>query len=268
MNQGGTLQAAGASALTVNASGQVDNSAQGKIGAGGTATVSAASLSNAAGTLTAGDALQVQASGAVDNSQGVLAANRDVSVTAASVANAAGRIGSVQGGTLVAASQGGVNNAAGRVEAAQALTIAGNGIANTDGVVAGQDVRLDSRTQALDNTRGTVAARGLLDVQSGQLTNDAGMLQAAGALTIDTHGQTLLNTHSGTSAGILGQDAVTLHTGNLDNSAGFIGAKGDLKATAAQITNAQGGQISGAKTIALTSTGLDNRGGTIQAMGN
>ncbi len=268
VNQGGTLQATGPSALAVTATGQIDNSAQGKIGAGGTATISAASLSNVTGTLTAGDALQVQASGALDNSQGVLAANRDVSVTAASVANAAGRIGSVQGSTLVAASQGGVNNAAGRVEAAQALTIAGNGIANTDGVVAGQDVRLDSRAQALDNTRGTVAARGLLDVQSGPLTNDAGMLQAAGALTIDTHGQTLLNTHSGTTAGILGQDAVTLHTGNLDNSAGFIGANGDLKATAAQITNAQGGQISGAKTIELTSTGLDNRGGTIQAMGN
>ncbi|QUP56850.1 filamentous hemagglutinin N-terminal domain-containing protein (plasmid) [Ralstonia syzygii] len=268
VNQGGTLQATGPSALAVTATGQIDNSAQGKIGAGGTATISAASLSNVTGTLTAGDALQVQASGALDNSQGVLAANRDVSVTAASVANAAGRIGSVQGSTLVAASQGGVNNAAGRVEAAQALTIAGNGIANTDGVVAGQDVRLDSRAQALDNTRGTVAARGLLDVQSGPLTNDAGMLQAAGVLTIDTHGQTLLNTHSGTTAGILGQDAVTLHTGNLDNSAGFIGANGDLKATAAQITNAQGGQISGAKTIELTSTGLDNRGGTIQAMGN
>ncbi|CAH0447132.1 hypothetical protein [Ralstonia syzygii] len=36
------------------------------------------------------------------------------------------------------------------MEAAQALTIAGNGIANTDGVVAGQDVRLDSRAQAME----------------------------------------------------------------------------------------------------------------------
>ncbi|MCL1622085.1 hemagglutinin repeat-containing protein [Ralstonia pseudosolanacearum] len=268
VNQGGTLQAAGASGLAITATGQIDNSAQGKIGAGGAATIAAASLSNAGGTLTAGDALQVQASGALDNTQGVLAANRDVSVNAASVANAGGRIGSVQGSTAVVASQGGVSNAGGRVEAAQALTLSGNGIANTDGVVAGQDVRLDSRAQAFDNTRGTVAARGLLDVQSGQLTNDAGMLQAAGALTIDTHGQTLLNTHSGTTGGILGQDKVTLHSGNLDNSAGFIGANGDLSATAAQITNAQGGQISGAKAIALTSTGLDNRGGTIQGMGN
>ncbi|MHC6053877.1 two-partner secretion domain-containing protein [Ralstonia solanacearum] len=268
VNQGGTLQAAGTSGLTITATGQVDNSAQGKIGAGGAATIAAASLSNVGGTLTAGDALHVQANGAVDNTQGVLAANRDVSVGAASVTNAAGRIGSVQGGTLVTASQGGVDNAAGRIEAAQALTVAGNGIANTDGVVAGQDVRLDSRAQAFDNTRGTVAARGLLDVQSGPLTNDAGMLQAAGALTIDTHGQTLLNTHSGTTGGILGQGTVTLHSGNLDNSAGFIGANGDLKATAAQITNAQGGQISGTKTIELTGTGLDNRGGTLQAMGN
>ncbi|WP_390623124.1 hypothetical protein ACEQUB_p00006 (plasmid) [Ralstonia syzygii] len=268
VNQGGTLQATGPFALAITATGQIDNSAQGKIGAGGVASVTAASLSNASGTLTAGDALRVQASGTVDNTQGVLAANRDVSVAGAAVTNANGRIGSVQGNTSVTAASGAVNNAAGRVEAAQTVTLTTNGLGNADGVVSGQDVHIDTRSQSLDNTRGTMVARGTLDVQSGQLTNDAGTLQATGALTVDTHGQSLINRNSGTTAGILGQDAVTLHTGNLDNSAGFIGAKGDLSATAAQITNAQGGQISGAKTIALTSTGLDNRGGTIQAMGN
>nr|WP_307844493.1 S-layer family protein [Ralstonia syzygii] len=61
---------------------------------------------------------------------------------------------------------------------------------------------------------------------------------------------------------------MTLRTGDLNNSTGFIGAKGDLTANAAQITNTQGGQISGAKAITLTGTGLDNRGGNVQAMGN
>lgn len=268
LNQGGSLQAAGTSALTINATGQVDSSAQGKIGAGGAATVTAASLSNASGTLTAGDALRVQTSGTVDNTQGVLAANRDVTVVGAAVTNASGRIGSVQGNTSVTAASGAINNATGRVEAAQTVTLAANGLGNADGVVSGQDVHVDTRSQSLDNTRGTVVARGALDVQSGQLTNDAGTLQAAAALNVDTHGQSLINRNSGTTAGILGQDAVTLRTGDLNNSTGFIGAKGDLTANAAQITNTQGGQVSGEKAVTLTGTSLDNRGGSVQAMGN
>ncbi|WP_233176983.1 hemagglutinin repeat-containing protein [Ralstonia sp. ASV6] len=268
VNQGGTLQAAGTSTLTVNATGQVDNSAQGKIGAGGGASVKAASLSNGGGTLTAGDTLRVQTSGAVDNTQGVLAANRDVTVAGATLTNASGRIGSVQGNTSVTAASGAINNAAGRVEAAQTVTLSANGLGNSDGVVSGQDVHIDTHSQSLDNTRGTVAARAALDVQSGQLTNDAGTLQATGALTVNTHGQSLINRNSGTTAGILGQDAVTLRTGDLNNNTGFIGAKGDLTANAAQITNTQGGQISGEKAVTLTGTGLDNRGGNVQAMGN
>lgn len=268
VNHGGTLQAAGTSALTVNATGQVDNSVQGKIGAGGAASVTAASLSNAGGTLTAGHALHVQASGGIDNTQGVLAANRDTTVTSATVANASGRIGSVQGNTSVTATSGAINNAAGRVEAAQTVTLTASGLGNADGVVSGQDVHVDTRSKSLDNTRGTVVARGALDVQSGQLTNDAGTLQATGALTVDTHGQSLINRNSGTTAGILGQDAMTLRTGDLNNGTGFIGAKGDLTANAAQITNTQGGRISGEKAITLTGAGLDNRGGNVQAMGN
>ncbi|WP_296223644.1 filamentous hemagglutinin N-terminal domain-containing protein, partial [Ralstonia sp. UBA689] len=268
LNGGGTLQVAGSSALTINASGHVDNSAQGKIGAGGAATLTATSLSNADGTVTAGDALRAQIAGAVDNTQGILAANRDVTVAGAAVTNAGGRIGSVQGSTSVTATTGAIDNTAGRVEAAQAVTLAANGLGNADGVVSGQDVRVNTHSQSLDNTRGTMVARGALDVQSGQLTNDAGTLQAVGALTIDTHGQSLINRNSGTTAGILGQDAVTLRTGDLNNSTGFIGAKGGLTANAAQITNTQGGQISGEKAITLVGTGLDNRGGSVQAMGN
>jgi filamentous hemagglutinin len=87
-------------------------------------------------------------------------------------------------------------------------------------------------------------------------------------LSIDTHGQTLSNTNSGTTGGILGQSTVTLTTGDLDNTAGVIGAKGDVTATGGQITNVQGGQITGEKAISLTGTGIDNRGGNVQALGN
>ena len=266
-NQGGTIQAAGASSLNVTASGALDNSAQGKIVAGGDATVRAASLSNADGTVTGGGALDVHAAGALDNASGVLAANQNVSIGGGTIDNAGGQIGSVHGGTSVIAAAGSVGNANGRVEAAQTVTMAGNGIANADGVVSGGDVHLDSRTQSLDNTRGAIVAAGLLDVQSGRLTNDAGTLQAVDVLSIDTHGQTLSNTHSGATGGILGQSTVTLRTGDLDSTAGVIAAKGAISANGGQITNVQGGQITGEKTISLTGTGIDNRGGNLQALG-
>ncbi|MGD7423328.1 hypothetical protein, partial [Ralstonia pseudosolanacearum] len=45
--------------------------------------------------------------------------------------------------------------------------------------------------------------------------------------------------------------------GNQGNSAGFIGANGDLKAAAAQITNAQGGQTLNNREHALIFSGGD-----------
>ncbi len=266
-NQGGALQATGTSSLDVRASGMVDNGAQGRISAGGNVSVNAGTLSNGNGTLTAGEGLRVQAAGAIDNGQGVLAANRTAEITGASVNNAGGRIGSVQSGLSVTATQGAIDNASGRMEAAQAVRVAANGLGNGQGTVAGHDVSVDTRGRTLDNTGGALVARGALDVQSGQLTNDAGALQAAGTLSVDTHGQALVNTNSGQSGGILGKGSMALRTGALNNQAGFIGAKGALGVEAAQIGNTQGGQISGEASIQLAAAGLDNRGGSVQALG-
>ncbi|WP_018443694.1 two-partner secretion domain-containing protein, partial [Trinickia symbiotica] len=269
LNQGGTIQAAGASPLTMKMSGALNNSAKGKIAAGGDASINAVTLSNASGGLTAGGALDVLTAGAVANAGGLLAANENVSIVGSSIDNASGQIGSAHRGLMVTASAGAIDNTSGRIEAARTVAIAANGLTNTDGVVSGRtDVRLNSSGRPLDNTRGTVAAGGLLEVQSGRLTNNAGSLQASGTVTVDTHGQTLSNTHSGPAGGILAQSAITLRTGKLDNSAGFIGATGDINATTAQITNARGGQITGKDAITLTGTGVDNRGGNVQALGN
>ncbi len=267
LNQSGVVQAAGVAGLDLRATGHVDNSAQGRIVAGGAATVAAASLSNTDGALTAGDTLQAVINGAVDNTRGVLAANGDTTVTASAVNNTRGRIGSVQGSATVAATSGALVNASGRLDAAQNLTVSASGLGNVEGVLSGQELRVDTRQQSLDNTRGTVAARGALQVQSGQLTNDGGSLQAGGAMVVDTHGQLLTNRNAGSTGGILGQSAVTLRTGDLDNSSGFIGAKGDIIATTGRITNTQGGQFSGEQGITLNGTQLDNRGGSVQALG-
>jgi len=282
VNQGGAIQAAGAANLTISATGAVDNSAlngvSGTIQAGGAVTFTANSLGNYQGQITAGQTLSAVITQGMDNSLGLLAANQDVTVTAGAIDNSQGTMGSVQAGMTATATSGAINNTAGRIEAAQDITIAtltNNGnLTNTDGVITGNNVSLDSHSQALDNTRGSIAALGslntlgTLDIQSGQLTNDAGLIQATGSATLNTHSQTLTNINSGATGGIVGQNTVTLTTGDLNNSTGFIAAKGDLTANSAAITNSSGGILSSESAINLTGTSLDNRGGQAQALGN
>lgn len=268
INQGGIIQASGTADLTLTATGKLDNSAAGEIAAGGAVNIGANQLQNATGKITATQSLTATVTQALDNTQGTLAANQDVTVTAASVDNTQGTLGSAQAGVTASTTGGPINNTAGRIESAQDVNLASNGLTNTDGVVSGANINLDSRTQALDNTRGTIAAQGALDIESGQLTNDAGLIQAASSATLNTHGQTLANTNSGATGGIIGQSTVTLATGNLNNQAGFIGAKDNLTASSAAITNTQGGILTSESALALTATSLDNQGGQVQALGD
>ena len=72
---------------------------------------------------------------------------------------------------------------------------------------------------------------------SGALTNAGGLIQAGEAMSIDTHGQSLSNSDSGASNGILGFATVTLATGLLDNSSGRISAASNAQLTASELRN-------------------------------
>ncbi|MBL0166277.1 MAG: filamentous hemagglutinin N-terminal domain-containing protein [Propionivibrio sp.] len=266
-NRGGTLSASGGANLTLNTSGLLEN-AGGFIGADGEVQLAAQSIGNRQGRITAVKSLQATASQGIDNTQGLLAANGNLNLHSASLDNTLGTMGSVHGNVTANAGAGRLANSAGRIEAAQDITLAGTGLSNTDGIITGRNLRLDSRSQALDNSRGTLSSAGTLELHSGTLTNDFGLIQASGALTINTHGQTLSNTNSGASGGILGQNTVTLATGDLANVAGFIGAKGMLEISSSAIANTAGASLSSEQDIRISGTSLDNRGGQIQALGS
>ena len=272
-NQGGTIQAAGNAAadLRITASGAIDNSATGSIAASGNTDLIADSLDNAQGQVTAGQGLNVAASQALSNAQGMLAANQQVNISASQLDNSQGVIGSVQNQTLVTVSAGALNNTAGHIEAAQAVNVSALGVNNTDGVVSGSSLSANSNAQTFVNTRGKLAATGasdsgILDINSGTLDNEGGLIQAAGALAIDTHGQTLANTYSGNNSGIIGQDSISLATGNLDNHAGYVGSTGTLTSVNAAINNTQGGILTSIGQMNLSGSSLDNQGGQIQAV--
>ena len=276
-NQGGTIQAAGNASLTINASGQVSNTGQGgvdgSLGAGGNIAINANSLDNTKGQITSGQALSISTAETVTNAQGLIAANQNVSVSASQINNAQGTIGSVEAQASFTATTGSLNNTAGRIEAAQAINVSAVGVNNADGVVTGSSLVMNSQMQTLDNTRGKLSTTGAndagaLSIQSGALNNDAGLIQAKGALGIDTNGQTISNINAGSSGGILGRSIATLTSGYLDNHAGYIASAGTLNVQSATTNNTQGGVLATAAKLNVDGNTLDNQGGQIQASGD
>ncbi|MDP2065518.1 MAG: filamentous hemagglutinin N-terminal domain-containing protein, partial [Burkholderiaceae bacterium] len=269
INTDGRLEHAGTGALTIVA--PTLSGARGQITSNGrldltatSATLDAANttagqlalhsdtLSHRNGTLiqTGGGTATLAASTLLDNTGGTIASNGPTSLIA---------------GTL--------DNSAGRIEAAQTLSVSAHGIDNTDGTMVGQSLNVNSNAQSLDNTRGRLSASGTgaadtLTLQSGALNNDRGLIQATAALAVNTHGQTLTNTHSGASGGIVGHGTVNLDTGDLDNQAGYVGSGGGLAIHSAAIANGQGGILASSAQAELRASGLDNRGGQIQALGD
>jgi filamentous hemagglutinin len=237
-------------------------------------------LSNVQGRIIAGQAIDLSITQLADNTQGLLGANGRLSLDAARIDNTGGVIGSVQDALSLTARTGELDNTAGRIEAAGAASLSSNGLINTDGAIIGQSLSVDTQQQTFDNTHGQLVATGseateatdvtnALHVQSGALINDGGLIQSAAALAIDTHDQTLSNTHSSGSAGIVAQGSLRLDTGagDLDNQTGYIGSNGALTLNGAAIINTHGGAIIGTAAASIDAGALDNQGGQIQAAG-
>ncbi|MBB1073424.1 hemagglutinin repeat-containing protein [Rhodoferax sp. 4810] len=292
-NQGGTIQAAGPSAsnLTINATGSIDSSNAGKIQASGNTTIISDSLNNTQGQVTAGQTLNIVTTQAIRNSQGVLAANNQVALVASHLDNRAGTIGSIQSGVTLTADTGTLDNSAGRIEAAQDVSVSTIGVTNTDGTIIGTSLLVNSNTQTLDNTRGQLIVTGTdaadsLDLQTGALNNDGGLIQAKAALTVNTHGHTITNTHGGILASsaqaaltgstlnnqggqiqAAGNIGVTL-SGELDNTASLVRSGQTLTVNASRITNTNtqaADQGLEAKSVNLGANDIDNSQGAIRA---
>ncbi|MRR52105.1 MAG: S-layer family protein, partial [Rhodocyclaceae bacterium] len=271
VNQGGLLQAAGASlpGLRLAASGHMDNSLAGTIAAAGSAILSGASLDNTTGSITAGTTLEVNVANGLTNRQGKMAGNREVAIQAARIDNTQGTMGSVGSQATVTATAGEVNNTLGVIGAGAALTLNSLGLVNRDGRINEAGIAINGNDQALDNTRGRITSTGPADIRSGALDNNSGLIQtSAGSLNIDTHGQSLVNTNSGSQGGIVSRENLQLTTGILDNMAGYIGSSGQLGLKSGDIGNTSGGKLVSAGQMELTGSLLDNRGGEMISLGS
>lgn len=272
-NQGGTLQSGTSADLSLTVSGPLDNSQSGKVISGANSTVNVGSLNNDAGRITAVGDLTATVAAAASNQAGTLAANGNTTVNAGSLNNNGGTTAAVNG-NLVVTTSGATTNAGGTLQAGGTTTLSNAGLDNSAGRVFGDSVAVDTHGQQLSNGQGTIAATTTVNLQTGTLLNDAGLIQSGGPLTIDTHGQVLSNTnavgYTNGQGGITSADTLNIASGNLNNAGGFIGAKGAITANTQQFSNTASGQVFSQDAVIVNTNGgtYDNSGGQTQALGN
>jgi len=252
--------------LGINASGVLTN-AGGRITSSGATSLNAAGVaSNELGRITAGTTLVVDAgTGSLNNAGGTLAANGAVGVKSGALDNSAGVIASV-GSTLAIDTQGqALGNDAGRVQAAGNLMLRAGDTSNRGGLVSGKNVDLAAGT--LDNSlAGAIVAEASLTASTHAVKNDTGLIQAGGDLTLDTNGQALVNTNSGSTGGLISGGAIEIKAGSVDNRAGAIASTGSQTlAVTGDLDNRSGGQIASRASVNVTAARVLNSGGQISA---
>lgn len=275
---------------------QLDNS--GSIQAARNLIAATSSLSNS-GTLYAGRAQTLNASGAITSS-GTIAAAQDLNVTAASFAGAGSNVLAagmaadgklVNPGTLNVTTSGGLQTA-GQALAANNVNLGGasldlgsatTGSANADVnlsaaqgsiVTAGSKVSTPGKLsitantvagQTLDNTAGRLAGQ-QLQIQVGQLNNHQGSIEQSGGADLDINLRGgALNNNAGRI--VVNAANLKLQSGALDNTDGLISHAGSGHGAlhASSLDNTRG-QILGNGTLSLASSGnVTNSDGLISS---
>ena len=286
-NQKGTLQSAGSQGATLTVRDELDNSA-GAISGNGQLQLHVGSLLNQGGkVLAAGNSLlQVQARELLDNSNGGrLAGTGDVLLQAARLDNRSGAIEHAGSGSLQIRADA-LQGAAGRILSQSSLMLDGGelvlGAGSTTQAehIAINAERLDNAggnlsatgsdalqlrvAQTVDNSGGTIAGNGALDVQAGELLNRKGTLSAAGGADSTLQVDGTLDNHEGTIAS--NANRLTLTAAQLDNTAGAIRQAGNqgLDITTARLDGSKGTLVSAA-TLTLRADEVDHRDATLGA---
>lgn len=289
VNQTGKLQAAGNADSRITATAQFDNRS-GSVITAGDATLQAGDVNNQGGTIAATNhaALTVRVDGTLDNSaKGTLVADGDLTVSATVLDNRDGAIQHAgEGAANVFAND--LQGAGGSIASNGALTISGDRSDLSGGSTSAQRIRIDTgrllnvggklvatgadllvvrARDSVDNTGGTIAGNGALDVQAGGLTNRDGTLQAAGAAATRIDVARELDNTGGTVVAA-GQTAV--QAGDLLNQRGKVltASEAGLSVNVAgNLDNRSDGLIASAGKADLSAGSLDNRGGTVNASG-
>ncbi|WP_255423604.1 hemagglutinin repeat-containing protein [Xanthomonas sp. GW] len=263
-NAGGRILTQGQLQLGANAG--IDNQ-NGAIAAAGDATLTAASLSNVGGSVSA-RGLNTQLGGALDNRSGVLqASGGTLTVRADSLDNRSGTLQAVanggSGGDLRTEIAHTLNNDGGLLGASNDASVGAENLSNSAGTVqAGRDLALTARGQLDNHQSGRIGGGRDLNVAvTGALLNSGGQLDSGNAMTlsggrIDNSQGSIANNGSGLTQLTTG--------GELRNAGGSLGGRGSVVLNAASVVNSDGQLVAGGNLVANTNA-LDNQRGNVYA---
>ncbi|MDW8847090.1 hemagglutinin repeat-containing protein [Erwinia sp. MMLR14_017] len=268
--------------LTATAAGTLDNAA-GKIAAD-KLSLTASSLNNQQGQLiqSGTQSLTLNHQDGINNRGGKIATNAaDITLKTASLDNRNGEIihagsgtlkvdavtfqgdnGSMDSsGTLALSSENLVLD--GTTTSANRIHIDAGNLSNRDGklVQSGLDTMTLNVRKNTDNQGGLIAANGAVTLTTTNLANSGGQVLAAenGSLTVAASGQT--DNHNGM---LTANDGLTLTTGQLNNDKGQISVQqGAARVISTRQLSNVAGQITAAKDVQITATGLDSSQGQI-----
>jgi len=278
-NRGGTLQA-GAD-LSLQSAGAIDNTGGG-IGAGGPLSLTAQSLDNTQGQIAQAGAgtMRLRVADTLTNTQGQIASNGGLDLNAGQLDNARGTLsaqvdlnlsvpmldntgGALQtGGRLTLSSPGAVLNTDGLLQSGSDLNVSSGSLVNDRGqILSGANAAID--TGALSNAGGVVAAQNALTLATQALNNKGGQIGGE-SVTLDTHGQNLVN-DGGQIVAASGDLLVS--GGALSNQDGLLQAGRNLavNTNGQSLANTQSGTLLAVGDATLTTGALANDGGVIQA---
>ncbi|KAA5942091.1 filamentous hemagglutinin N-terminal domain-containing protein, partial [Pantoea sp. VH_18] len=252
--------------LTLSLAGDWDNQG-GTLTGNGSTQASAANLLNAGGAINALDALDMQFTGRLDNSNGRIFSRLSQTLQAQEIGNAQGWMGSQGRWTATTA---GFDNTAGSVQSQQQAELSANWLSNASGVLqsaAGLVLRV---AQDINNLAGKVSAQQLLTVQGQTSGSRTGNINNAGGQWLAGEGLTITAAHLGNTQGglLYSQRQLRLNlAGDLDNRAGNVQSGGTLQLDAQTLNNA-GGHIDSQQQLSLQLSGqMDNSDGAVRSNG-
>jgi filamentous hemagglutinin len=238
-------------------------------GSGASITVDSGSVSNRGGKLLANGDVSLTSDAAVDNSGGTLQASKDIALHAGGALN--NNSGAIEAGgaastlTIQAAS---VDSTAGRIVNVGSgdTTIQADSIINS-GLLAGNgDVTLTAQTLT-NNTGGSLAAGGNLELGITQQLNNHAAIASTGKLNFNQSAAALINDGqivAGGTATVVAQSVVN------DNGqiATAKGGGADLTLTTNSLSNVKGQILADGKGTLAIAGALNNQQGTIQSVGD
>lgn len=263
-NSGSIIQRS-ADNLTLAISGSANNS--GSIVSGGTANLSAVSITDIGGKLLAAGDLNLQAQ-SLSFSGSQLNADKNVNVSAGSGNLLADASNVIAGNNLNASASGQLINAGGVWQATQNAGLQAASIGNLGGTVLASGQLAVTTAGKLDNTGGKLMGGQAATLSAQQLINDGNGLVASDQGTRITTTQGISN-----QGGVLsGKTDLTVNANGaaINNTAGTLVSDAALHVSAGALDNTRGqliarAQDSGAATLNLAS--MSNRQGFVDAAG-